>query len=45
MYYIFQTHPTDLPPKQLYLFRLLREQLKAEEDSLLSVRQMENEVS
>jgi len=45
MYYIFQTHPTDLPPKQLSLFRLLQEQLKAEEDSLLSVRQMENEVS
>jgi hypothetical protein len=27
------------------LFRLLQQQLKAEEDSLLSVRQMENEVS
>ncbi|GFG37844.1 hypothetical protein Cfor_03154 [Coptotermes formosanus] len=41
----YQTHPADLPPKQLYLFRLLEEQLKAEEASLLSVRQMENEVS
>jgi hypothetical protein len=45
MYRIFQTHPTDLPPKQLYLFCLLQEQLKAEEASLLSVRQIENEVS
>jgi hypothetical protein len=45
MHYIFQTRPTDVPPKQLYLFCLLQEQLKAEEDSLVSVRQMENEVS
>jgi hypothetical protein len=41
----FFRHPTDLPPKQLFLFCLLQEQLKAEEDSLVSIRQMENEVS
>jgi len=44
MYCIFQTDPTDLPPKHLYLFCLLEEQLKAEEDSLVSARQMEEDV-
>ncbi|XP_023719299.1 dynein regulatory complex subunit 7 isoform X2 [Cryptotermes secundus] len=39
----YQTNPTDHPPKNLYLFCMLREQLKAEEDSLLSARQMEEE--
>jgi hypothetical protein len=44
MYCMFQTNPTDHPPKHLYLFCMLGEQLKAEEDSLLSARQMEEEV-
>ncbi|XP_069689732.1 dynein regulatory complex subunit 7 isoform X3 [Periplaneta americana] len=41
----YQTDPTDVPQKQLYLFNLLEEQLQAEENSLLSIRQMEDEVS
>ncbi|KAJ4437578.1 hypothetical protein ANN_17723 [Periplaneta americana] len=40
----YQTDPTDVPQKQLYLFNLLEEQLQAEENSLLSIRQMEDEV-
>jgi hypothetical protein len=44
MYFIFQTDPTDLPPKHLYLFCFLEEQMKAEEESLLSARQIEEEV-
>ncbi|XP_069689731.1 dynein regulatory complex subunit 7 isoform X2 [Periplaneta americana] len=39
----YQTDPTDVPQKQLYLFNLLEEQLQAEENSLLSIRQMEDE--
>jgi hypothetical protein len=41
---MLQTDPTDHPPKQLALFCMLREQLKSEEGSLLSAKQMEEEV-
>ncbi|XP_021925034.1 dynein regulatory complex subunit 7 isoform X2 [Zootermopsis nevadensis] len=41
----YQTDPTDLPPKHPYLFQLLEEQMKAEGDSILSARQIEEEVS
>jgi hypothetical protein len=41
---MLQTDPTDHPPKDLHLFCMLEEQLKSEEDSLLSARQMEEEV-
>jgi hypothetical protein len=44
MHCLLQTDPTDHPPKHLYLFCMLKEQLKSEEDSLLSARQMEEEV-
>lgn len=41
---ISQTDPADLPPKHPYLFQLLEEQMKAEGDSILSARQIEEEV-
>ncbi|KAJ9591544.1 hypothetical protein L9F63_001898, partial [Diploptera punctata] len=41
----YQTDPMDKPPKNSYLFNLLEEQLKAEEESLLFVRKMEDDVS
>ncbi|PSN57290.1 Dynein regulatory complex subunit 7 [Blattella germanica] len=41
----YQTDPTDKPPKKSYLFKLLEEQLKAEEESLLLVRKMEDDLA